>query len=107
MRYQDWDILLYPKGCDVPFREFKTTCFSVQEDAGGGAMSGNSKPALSDVFRPFRLAYGWLMCNHSNKPDATAHMFRAWRSSGKPVQYLLAFVDSADACRITGYVRTR
>jgi hypothetical protein len=41
MRYQDWDILLYPKGCDVPFREFKTACYAVQDDSGGGVTGGN------------------------------------------------------------------
>lgn len=108
MRYQDWDILLYPKGCDVPFREFKTTCFAVQEDGGGGAMSGNSMSASADVFQQLlRCGWNWLTCRRSNKPDATAHLFRAWRSSGKPVQHLLAFVDFADARRVIGYVRTR
>jgi hypothetical protein len=48
MRYQDWDILLYPKGCDVPFKEFKTACYAVQEDGGGGAMSGNGTFATTD-----------------------------------------------------------
>lgn len=38
MRYQDWDILLYPKDCEVPFKEFKTTPYAVQE---GGSASGN------------------------------------------------------------------
>jgi hypothetical protein len=41
MRYQDWDILLYPKECEVPFKEFKTTCYAVQEGGGGGSTSGN------------------------------------------------------------------
>ena len=37
MRYQDWDVILYPKGCQVPFKEFKTTCYAVQ--AGNGSES--------------------------------------------------------------------
>ena len=40
MRYQDWDILLYPKDCEVPFKEFKTTAYAVQE---GGSASGNGR----------------------------------------------------------------
>ena len=45
MRYQDWDILLYPKNCEVPFKEFKTTSYAVQE---GGPASGNG---VSTSFR--------------------------------------------------------
>lgn len=47
MRYQDWDILLYPKDCEVPFKEFKTTCYAVQEDGSGAATSGNGTPTLA------------------------------------------------------------
>ena len=50
MRYQDWDILLYPKDCEVPFKEFKTTCFAVQEGCGGGSNSGNG------TFDSFRVS---------------------------------------------------
>lgn len=50
MRYQDWDILLYPKGCDVPFKEFKTTCYAVQEEGRRGAASGNGMPGPARCF---------------------------------------------------------
>ena len=47
MRYQDWDILLYPKDCEVPFKEFKTTPYAVQEGGGGSGMFA-SFTALND-----------------------------------------------------------
>ncbi|TKA77923.1 hypothetical protein B0A55_03717 [Friedmanniomyces simplex] len=31
MRYQDWDVLLFPQGSHVPLREFRTACFSQQD----------------------------------------------------------------------------
>ena len=50
MRYQDWDILLYPKDCEVPFKEFKTTCYAVQE---GGPASGNGKSTSFQALNNF------------------------------------------------------
>ena len=36
MRYQDWDVLLFPEACHVPFKEFKTTCYALRAyDAEG------------------------------------------------------------------------
>jgi len=47
MRYQDWDILLYPKDCEVPFKEFKTTCYTVQEGGSVGSTGGNGTSTRS------------------------------------------------------------
>lgn len=33
MRYEDWDILLFPRGCKTPVKEFKAAC-NVVHDAG-------------------------------------------------------------------------
>jgi hypothetical protein len=33
MRYENWDILLFPDGSKVPVQEFKTQCF-VTKDSG-------------------------------------------------------------------------
>lgn len=31
MRYEDWDILLFPRGCEVPMKEFKVACHVVHD----------------------------------------------------------------------------
>ncbi|KAK5134726.1 hypothetical protein LTR08_006241 [Meristemomyces frigidus] len=31
MRFQDWDVLLFPAGSQVPIREFRTACFAQQD----------------------------------------------------------------------------
>ncbi|KAK7739246.1 hypothetical protein SLS62_011272 [Diatrype stigma] len=31
MRYEDWDVLLFPKGSKVPMKEFKTNCHVIQD----------------------------------------------------------------------------
>ena len=46
MRFQDWDILLYPLNCEVPFKEFKTACYAVKDAGSGGTESGDGKLIL-------------------------------------------------------------
>jgi len=31
MRFQDWDVLLFPGESQTPIQEFRTTCFSLQD----------------------------------------------------------------------------
>ena len=31
MRFQDWDVLLFPQGSHVPLREFRTACYAHQD----------------------------------------------------------------------------
>ena len=31
MRFQDWDVLLFPKGSGVPMQEFHTKCYALKE----------------------------------------------------------------------------
>ncbi|GAT19034.1 similar to An12g00400 [Aspergillus luchuensis] len=33
MRYEDWDVILFPESSKVPIQEFKTQCF-VTKDKG-------------------------------------------------------------------------
>jgi hypothetical protein len=30
MRYDNWDVILFPKDSHVPIQEFKTACYNVQ-----------------------------------------------------------------------------
>lgn len=31
MRYQDWDVLLFPEGSKAPLQEFRTGCFVIPD----------------------------------------------------------------------------
>ena len=47
MRYLDWDALIFPENCHVPFKEYKTTCYAVQYgEAEGSRNSGSGKSML-------------------------------------------------------------
>jgi hypothetical protein len=76
MRYQDWDVILYPKGCQVPFKEFKTTCYAVQAGNGGGSAGANGTSTPSDAFArvdPDRDGM-MLMFNCRCSPDTASHL---------------------------------
>lgn len=32
MRYEDWDVLLFPKDSKIPLKEFKTQCHVVHDN---------------------------------------------------------------------------
>jgi hypothetical protein len=32
MRYDDWDVILFPKNSPVPIQEFKTACYSSPDE---------------------------------------------------------------------------
>lgn len=31
MRYQDWDVILFPGESNIPFQEFRTSCLCTQD----------------------------------------------------------------------------
>jgi hypothetical protein len=33
MRYDDWDVILFPKDSPVPIQEFKTACYHAQDSS--------------------------------------------------------------------------
>jgi hypothetical protein len=108
MRYQDWDVILYPKGCQVPFKEFKTTCYAVQAGNGGGSAGANGTSTPSDAFArvdPDRDGM-MLMFNCRCSPDTASHLLRAEYPGRKTLQHLPALVDAAGACRVAGRARS-
>jgi len=49
MRYEDWDIILFPSGQDedVPFKEFKVTCHVVPDHELGHIHKGMGMPVMT------------------------------------------------------------
>ncbi|KAG5976923.1 hypothetical protein E4U55_007157 [Claviceps digitariae] len=46
MRYEDWDILLFPKDCKVPLKEFKVSCHVVHDPESRQLSSSFGLPTL-------------------------------------------------------------
>ncbi|KAI5463620.1 hypothetical protein BGZ63DRAFT_381913 [Mariannaea sp. PMI_226] len=46
MRYEDWDILLFPQGREVPMKEFKVTCHVVHDLEFSHAQGSFGLPTL-------------------------------------------------------------
>jgi hypothetical protein len=107
MRYQDWDVILYPKGCQVPFKEFKTTCYAVQAGNVGGSAGSNGVFAPSDDAARIDLDLnGKMLMFRRCSPDTASHLFRPEHFGRKTLQHLPALVDPAGACRPAGHARS-
>lgn len=64
MRFQDWDVLLFPYGSHVPIREFRTGCFAQQDGLAATPLMTCFVPSLHDG-APFQISlHSW------NKPTS-------------------------------------
>ncbi|KAK6437626.1 hypothetical protein LTR95_006173 [Oleoguttula sp. CCFEE 5521] len=64
MRYQDWDVLLFPEGSHVPLKEFKTTCYAVQSSSN--ADYGNPSHGRDRTLTPLLTTFvPSIPMNHS------------------------------------------
>ncbi|KAM0258600.1 hypothetical protein ACHAQJ_003771 [Trichoderma viride] len=49
MRFEDWDILLFPRDCKVPVKEFKVACHAIHD--AGASKNGDLEPLRFPSFR--------------------------------------------------------
>jgi hypothetical protein len=49
MRYENWDVLLFPEDSKIPLQEFKTQCFVIDDQ--GMLSSPHSRRSLTRVHR--------------------------------------------------------
>ena len=61
MRYQNWDVLLFPEDSKTPIQEFKTACF-VTKDYGQCREASRSSPELT-YRRVFFAFYQLFKCS--------------------------------------------
>ena len=63
MRYQDWDVLLFPsgeEGAHVPLKEFRTTCYVENQDNVPTALLTTFIPSLNRG-TPFQVSlHSWM-----------------------------------------------
>lgn len=97
MRYDDWDILLFPRDCKTPMKEFKVACHVVH-DAGTSATGpeASCKPLIALSLRVLsyprfhRSANGLLLCPEpgiwNSLPDLDPFLVRP---SCEPVHQIL------------------
>ncbi|KAI9817243.1 MAG: hypothetical protein M1827_001356 [Pycnora praestabilis] len=55
MRYQDWDVLLFPEGSKVPIQEFKTQCYTVSDPESASLRSSVNDLSYYSGHRPTLL----------------------------------------------------
>lgn len=66
MRYEDWDILLFPAHCEVPVKEFKVACHVVSDPG----MLPSSEYLPAGHYRTPKF----LSCTPQNPPTAMARL---------------------------------
>jgi hypothetical protein len=77
MRYQNWDVLLFPDLSKIPFQEFKTSC-SVVQDPGKLAILPSTAPVIR--LKIHCTDRGIRVPHPTNEPASAAHsdLFRCW-----------------------------
>ena len=101
MRYKDWDIIIYPKGSDVPFREFKTTCYAI--NCGDKRFLGENGSSIDPWYLTDRTVE-LLTFPNRHQSDAACHLFRPGDSSRNAVHRLAALVGAAGSSWAADFV---
>jgi len=92
MRFQDWDVLLFPNGSQTPFKEFKTACYVANDgpSMGGAVSNGVHKTVLHAETRDLLMRIG------RPRPHASAHHVHTVDSARRQLLHLAPLMDSAD-----------
>ncbi|KAF2174905.1 hypothetical protein K469DRAFT_680758 [Zopfia rhizophila CBS 207.26] len=61
MRYENWDIILFPRDSHVPIQEFKTACYAAQDEYGRQFSTLTCYIASLPTSTPFRISvHSWM-----------------------------------------------
>ncbi|KAF2737183.1 hypothetical protein EJ04DRAFT_574821 [Polyplosphaeria fusca] len=87
MRYENWDVILFPRDSHIPLQEFRTACFSSQDQYGRLAPTLTCFIASLPVTTPFRVSlHSWIA---KAKPSA---LIESQRKAHHRVVYLFQIV---------------
>ncbi|KAJ4358129.1 uncharacterized protein N0V89_002708 [Didymosphaeria variabile] len=89
MRYDDWDVILFPKDSAVPIQEFRTTCYTTQDN------NGHQLPTLTCYITSLPAAAPFRISIHSwTAPAKSSSLIESrQRSSQKMVFAVQVIVD--------------
>ncbi|KAF2218880.1 hypothetical protein BDZ85DRAFT_299266 [Elsinoe ampelina] len=89
MRYQDWDILLFPRGSHIPLQEFRTSPFLIQEQNHQIPHLLTYVPSLPEN-APFTISvHSWTL----PKLDSARILQDGYRDDGCPAWGLRVSID--------------
>lgn len=96
MRYEDWDVILFPRDSHVPIQEFKTACYSSQDASTYRASTHDPKFGTIETSYLQLVSGGkqspTLSCYISSLPPSTP--FRISVHSWAPVNRPSAVIES-------------
>ncbi|KAI4648591.1 uncharacterized protein J4E78_008654 [Alternaria triticimaculans] len=95
MRYDDWDVILFPKDSHVPIQEFKTACYVSHEEYGRQLPTLTSYISTLPPSTPFRISvHSWATAS-----KASALIESRRRANQKVVYTVQVVVDGARVFR--------
>ncbi|KAJ4292594.1 hypothetical protein N0V90_009257 [Kalmusia sp. IMI 367209] len=91
MRYDNWDVILFPKDSAVPIQEFRTACYFSQDEQGHQLPTLSCYIASLPTATPFRVSiHSWAT---PAKPSASIESRR--KNTQKVVYVTQVIVDGA------------
>ncbi|KAH7357536.1 hypothetical protein BKA66DRAFT_427779 [Pyrenochaeta sp. MPI-SDFR-AT-0127] len=91
MRYDDWDVILFPKDSHVPIQEFKTACYVSPDESGRQLPTLTCYISSLSPSTPFRISiHSWAT---AAKPSAYIESRR--KANQKVVYIVKVIVDGA------------
>lgn len=90
MRYEDWDVILFPRDSHVPIQEFKTACYSSQDASKWSTIATHDRTPASDILLTTQIAGGshlpTLTCYVCSLPPSTPFRvsIHSWASTSRP-----------------------
>ncbi|KAF2268301.1 hypothetical protein CC78DRAFT_613494 [Lojkania enalia] len=93
MRYENWDVILFPRNSHIPIQEFKTACYVTQDEYGRQQPCLTSYIASLPVATPFRVSiHSWV-----SKAKPTA-IIESQRKANQRIVYTVQII--VDGTRI-------
>lgn len=86
MRYDNWDVIVFPKESAIPIQEFRTACYTTQDERELSLLLSTCCSNLADLISHFLTR--WPLPTHIDL------LHRISANSG-PISYLRTLVDLA------------
>ncbi|GJN66152.1 hypothetical protein PLICBS_000168 [Purpureocillium lilacinum] len=87
MRYQDWDILLFPTDCKIPIKEFKVTCHVVHDAEFAQTHGSLGLPTVCCFIPSLPAGSNFQVSIHSWSTPVVSQFTRAYSEFSEAVKF--------------------
>ncbi|KAM0326213.1 hypothetical protein ACHAQA_006810 [Verticillium albo-atrum] len=94
MRYQDWDILIFPWDTNVPFKEFKVDCNVVHDMEFGHGTDSYGIPTVTCFIPSLAAGAPFTISVHSWRTPELSQITRAYSKHPEAIKFeARVFID--------------